>query len=124
MDKITRKEYVLKADDIIYSVEFLGILFFAAFMLARICQNYFLASIFCFVLIKYFGNSDVHFYKNKLSKLVLRKYAYTAKLTISLLLIITMIMSVVSFKAFICSIVLSIIWKEYMKAFNKRKSLI
>ena len=122
----TRKEneFVLTVNDIIYSAQFWVTFFLVAFILERLTQNYIMASLFCYMLIKYFGNDELHFYKNKLSKLLLRKYAYTTKLVLAVILAVTIIMSWFSFKAFICSIVLSIIWNEYMKVFTKRKSLI
>ena len=123
--KTTRKEneFVLTPYDIIYSFPFWAILFFVAFMSAHMFQNYFFASLFCFAFAKYFGNEDVRFGRNKLSKFLLKEYAYTLKLIIAAMLAIAIILSWVSLKAFICSIFFSIIWKEYMKAFAKRKSL-
>lgn len=122
----TRKEneFVLTSRDIIYSVQFWAILFFAAFVSARMGQNYFMASLFCFAYAKYFGNDDVIFCRNKLSKFVLRRYPYTTKMLLALVVTVTIMLSWFSFKAFICSIILSAVWKKYMNAFTKRKSLI
>lgn len=117
-------EVVITMEDVIYSVPFWGIFCIAAIMSAAVWHSYLLPSLFTFALAKYFGSENVHFYKNRLSKFVLRRYPYTTKLLLALILTITIMLSYSSLKAFICSIILSICWKEYMKAFTKRKSLI
>lgn len=118
-----RKE-VITLNDIIYSIEFWGILIIAAIMLQAVLHNYFLLSVVCFGLIKYFGSEKVHFHKNKLSKFILRRYPYSIKLLLSLAVIVAIMLSWMSFKAFVCSIIFSICWKEYMKMFVKKESLI
>ncbi len=125
MERRNENEVVkIKPEDIIYSIEFWGIIIIPAIILARIQNNYMLSSIIFFGLIKYFGSEKVHFNKNKLSKFILRKYPYTTKLALALCLTTSVILSYYFFKAFVCSIILSICWKEYMKLFERRKSLI
>ena len=123
--KTTRKEneFVLRKEDMVYEFVPWAIATMIAILMVIFLENYFIASILVFEWMKYFGSEKMHFYKNKFSKFILRKYPYLFKVTLSLICIITIVLSWSSAKAFIYSIVFSIFWKEYMNVFKQRKSL-
>ena len=111
-------------NEVIYSIEFWGIVIIAGVLLARFKANFILLSCVCFGIINVFGSEKLHLYNTRLSRSFLKKYKHTIKLILFALLITTIILSIWFFEAFVCSIVLSIVWKEYMKLFYalKRKS--
>lgn len=108
-------------NEVIYSIEFWGIVIIAGVLLARFKENYILLSCVCFGLINVFGNDKVHLYDSKLSGF-LKKYKHTIKLIILLVLIAAITLSIWFAQAFVSVIVLSIVWKEYMKLFNALKT--
>lgn len=118
-----RNEYEneVRWSEVIYSVEFLGILAIIAVLAASTKSNYFPLACLCFCAITVFDNGNIHFHKNKLIRWILKKKPHIAKCLLMLILAISMVLSWYSFKALIFSIVLSIIWTEYMKLFKRRK---
>lgn len=108
-------------NEIMYSVEFFCFLAISAILTVKLKSNYFFLSCFALYVITVFESGDIHFYKNKLTKFIFRNYAWTVKIILKLMLFISIILSWHYFKAFICSIVLSVIWTEYMKLFKRRK---
>lgn len=113
--KQRENEFVLTLDDIIYSWIFWVPLFLIAIPLVTRCHNYLIASIFVFLWVKYMGNTEVHFCKHKFTKYIVERYTYTIKLLLEFAVCVAIVLSYFSFKAFLCSIILSIYWNEYKK---------
>lgn len=113
--KKRENEFVLTLDDIIYSWIFWVPLFLIAIPLVTLCHNYLMASILFFLWVKYMGNTEVHPCKSKFTKHIVERYPYTIKLLLELVVFVTIMLSYFSFKAFLCSIILSIYWNEYKK---------
>ena len=107
--------------EFIYSIQFWGIMIILGVLLAKLQSNFILLSCVCVGLINVFGSEKLHLYNSKLSSFI-KKYKHTIKLILFALLITTIILSIWFVEAFISVIVLSIVWKEYMKLFNALKT--
>lgn len=127
--KTTRKEneFVLRKEDIVYEFVPWAIAGMIAILMVVFLDNYLVASILVFEWMKYFGSEKIHFYKNKPIKFILKRYPYSTKMLLTVLVIVSVFISFFSIIGFILTIVTSICWSEYMKlmkTYVKRKSLI
>ena len=127
--KTTRKEneFVLRKEDIVYEFVPWAIAGMFAILMVVFLDNYLMASIIVFGLIKYFRSEELHFQKNKRIKFILKRYPYSTKMLLTLLVIASVFISLFSIIGFILTIVTSICWSEYMKlmkTYVKRKSLV
>jgi len=125
----TRKEneFVLRKEDVVYEFVPWAIAAMIAILMVVFLDNYLVASILVFEWMKYFGSEKIHFYKNKRMKFILKRYPYSTKMLLTVLVIVSVFISFFGVIGFILTIVASICYSEYaklMKTYVKRKSLI